>query len=66
MIQSSQKKATVQLECDHRLHLNAFSTRRNGQSKEGRIYLHNFKEETVEKEIGREAKEHVQHNLHLP
>lgn len=35
------------------------------QKKEGRIHLHNFKEKAVEKEIGREAKEHVQHNLHL-
>lgn len=35
------------------------------QKKEGRICLHNFKEKTVEKEIGKEAKEYVQHNLHL-
>lgn len=35
------------------------------EKKEGRINLHNFKVEAVEKEIGREAKEHVQHNLHL-
>lgn len=35
------------------------------KNKEGRIHLHNFKEKAVEKEIGREAKEHVHHNLHL-
>lgn len=60
------QKATVQSECNQRLLLNAFSTTRNGETEErGKNTSAQLQRKTVEKEIGKEAKEHVQHNLHL-